>query len=392
MNKIYIVGAVRTAVGSFGGALSTVPAAALGSVVIKEALKRANIDAANVDEVFLGSILTAAAGQNVARQAALSAGIPETVCSTVVNMLCGSGMKTLMMGRQSILSGDNDIVVTGGTENMSLAPYALPNARYGYKLGDGAVVDTMVKDGLTCAVNNIHMGITAENLAAKYNITREEQDTFAAESQRKAAKAQADGLFDDEIVPVEIKSRKETIIFNKDEYIKPDTTAEKLAKLRPAFTSDGSVTAGNASGINDGAAALVLASEAAVSKYGLKPLAQITAMGQAGVDPKIMGIGPVDAVKKALKNAGWTMKDVELIEANEAFAAQALSVARELEFNMDIVNVNGGAIALGHPIGASGARILVTLLYEMKRRGLSKGLATACIGGGMGIACLVEVL
>jgi acetyl-CoA C-acetyltransferase len=391
MKKVFIVGAVRTAIGSFGGTLAAVSAAELGSVVIREALKRANIEASHVDEVFMGSVLTAGAGQNVARQAAIQAGISDTVCSTTVNMLCGSGMKTLVMGRQSILAGDNEIVVAGGTENMDLAPYALPHARHGYKLRDGEIVDTLVKDGLMCAMNNIHMGNTAENLAAKYGITREEQDAFAAESQRRAAHAQANGFFDDEIVPVEIKTKKETIVFKSDEYIKPDTTVERLSKLRPAFAGDGTVTAGNASGINNGAAALVLASEVAVAKYGLKPMAEILAVGQAGVAPEIMGIGPVEAVRKAMRNAEYNMREIQLIEANEAFAAQALSVAKELELDMNIVNVNGGAIALGHPIGASGARIMVTLLCEMRRRGLSKGLATACIGGGMGIACVVRV-
>ena len=390
MKKVYIVGAARTAIGSFGGALATVHVSKLGAVAIAEGIKRAGLGPEAVDEVFMGSILTAAAGQNAARQAALAAGIGQGVCSTAVNMLCGSGLKTVLMGRQSILAGDNHIVVAGGMENMSMAPYALPNARYGYKMGDGALVDTMIKDGLTCAMNNYHMGITAENLAEKYSISREAQDIFAAESQRKAAAAIESGRFDDEIIPVEIKSRKDTIIFKTDEYPRGDTTADKLAKLRPAFKEDGTVTAGNASGINDGAAAVVLASEEAVAKYGLKPLACIAGMGQAGVDPAIMGIGPVDATKKALANAGWTMGDVELIEANEAFAAQALSVGKELNFNSEILNVNGGAIALGHPIGASGARILVTLLYEMQKRSLKKGLATLCVGGGMGISVLVE--
>lgn len=387
---VYIVGAARTAVGAMGGALSGIPAYKLGATAMKEALKRSGLKPTDVDEVFMGAVLTAGAGQNVARQAALESGIGERVCATAVNMLCGSGLKSLALGRQSILAGENDVVVVGGMENMSLAPYVLPQARYGYRMNDGAVVDSMVKDGLFCAINHIHMGVTAENLAEKYGITREEQDAFAAESQRKAGAALASGRFKDEIVPVEIKSKKETVLFSTDEHPRPDTTVEKLAKLRPAFKEGGTVTAGNASGINDGAAALVLASERAVTQYGLKPLAAVAGMGQAGVDPVIMGIGPAEAVRKALTNAGWWLGDVGLIEGNEAFAAQALSVARELDFNPAITNVNGGAIALGHPIGASGARILVSLLYEMEKRGVQKGLATLCVGGGMGIAILVE--
>ncbi|MDR1706060.1 MAG: acetyl-CoA C-acetyltransferase [Clostridiales bacterium] len=391
MKNVYIAGASRTAIGSMGGALSAVPVAKLGAAVIKESLKRAGLEADKVDEVFMGSVLTAAQGQNVTRQASLEAGIGQGVCATTINMLCGSGLKSVMTGRQSIQTGDNDIVVAGGMENMSMAPYALPSARFGYRLNDGVIVDTMVKDGLSCAITDCHMGITAENLAEKYGITREEQDAFSAGSQQKAVAAIQAGRFDDEIVPIEIKVKKDTVAFKTDEFPRAGTTAEGLAKLRPAFKPDGTVTAGNASGINDGAVALVLASEDAVKKYGLKPLARIAGMGQAGVDPAIMGIGPVDAVNKALANAGWSLADVELIEANEAFAAQSLSVAKELGFNMDIVNVNGGAIALGHPIGASGARILVTLLYEMQKRGLKKGLATLCVGGGMGVACLVEM-
>jgi acetyl-CoA C-acetyltransferase len=391
MKNVYIGGPARTAIGSMGGALSAIPAAKLGAAAIKEAVKRAGLEAAQIDEVFMGSVLTAAQGQNVTRQAALEAGIGQGVCATTISMVCGSGLKSVMTGRQSIQTGDNEIVVVGGMENMSMAPYALPNARFGYRLNDGTVVDTMVKDGLTCAINNYHMGITAENLAEKYGISREEQDAFSAGSQQKAVAAIEAGRFDDEIVPIEIKVKKDTVQFKVDEFPRAGTTAEGLSKLRPAFKPDGTVTAGNASGINDGAAALVLASEDAVKKHGLKPLARIAGMGQAGVDPSIMGIGPVDAVKKALSNAGWSLADAQLIEANEAFAAQALSVAKELGFNMDIVNVNGGAIALGHPIGASGARILVTLLYEMQKRGLKKGLATLCVGGGMGVACLVEM-
>ncbi|MCL2407614.1 MAG: acetyl-CoA C-acetyltransferase [Defluviitaleaceae bacterium] len=393
MKKTYIISACRTAIGAFGGALANVPAADLGAAVIGEAVKRANISPDHVDEVIMGIILAAGFGQNVVRQAALKAGIPQDVCASAINMLCGSGLKSIMLGRQSILAGDNDIVVVGGTENMSLAPYILPNARNGYKLGNGAVVDSMVNDGLTCAMNNIHMGITAENLAKKYDITREEQDAFAAESQRKAGIALESDRFADEIVPIEIKVRRDVIIFDKDEYPRPGTTVETLAKLRPAFLSTeegGTVTAGNASGINDGAAALVIASEEAVKKYDLTPLAEILGTGQAGVDPAIMGIGPVEAVKKALASANLTLADIDLIEANEAFAAQSISVSRELNFDMSKVNVNGGAIALGHPIGASGARVLVTLLYEMQKRGAKHGLATLCVGGGMGVGIVVK--
>ncbi|MCL2702203.1 MAG: acetyl-CoA C-acetyltransferase [Defluviitaleaceae bacterium] len=390
MSKVYIVGAARTAIGSMGGALMNVPAPKLGAVAIAEAVKRAGLTPADVDEVIMGAVLTAGFGQNVARQAALQAGIGENVCATVVNMLCGSGLKSLTLGRQSIIAGDNDIVAAGGMESMSKAPYALLDARFGYKLFNGAVVDTMINDGLLCAMNHIHMGITAENLAEKYGISRLEQDIYAVESQRKTADAVTSGRFNDEIVPVEITVNKETVQFKTDEFPRPDTNIEKIARLRPAFKEGGTVTAGNSSGINDGAAALMLASEAAVEKRGLKPLAVIKAMGQAGVDPAIMGIGPVQAVKNALAAANWSMDEVELIETNEAFAAQSLSVAKELKLNMDIVNVNGGAIALGHPIGASGARILVTLLYEMEKRGVRKGLAALCIGGGMGIAVAVE--
>lgn len=390
MKNIYIVGAARTAIGSLGGALSAVPSPALGAAAMGEALKRAGIGPEKVDEVFLGSVLTAGLSQNVARQAALAAGISEGVCATTVNMVCGSGLKAVALGRQSIIAGENEIVAAGGCENMSMAPYALPGARFGYRLNDGVLVDTMVKDGLTCAINNYHMGITAENLAEKYGITRQEQDEFSALSQQKAEKAIAEGRFGDEIVPVMIKVKKDTVEFKTDEFPRPGTTAEKLAALKPAFKPDGTVTAGNASGINDGAASVIIASEDAVKKYGLKPLAKILSFGQAGVSPSIMGIGPVEAVKKALNTAGLSVSDIELVEANEAFAAQSLSVMKELKFNPAIVNVNGGAIALGHPIGASGARILVTLLYEMKKRGVKKGLATLCIGGGMGIACVVD--
>lgn len=389
--KVVIAGAARTAIGTFGGALANTPAAELGAVAIKTALARAGVGADEVCEVLMGNVLQAGLGQNPARQAALKAGIPNTTPATTINKVCGSGLKTVTLGVQAILCGDADIVVAGGMENMSLAPYLLDKARTGYRMGDGKLIDTMVHDGLWCVIGDTHMGITAENLASKYCLTREEQDVFAAASQNKAEQAWANGRFADEIAPVVIPQRKgDPVIVNKDEHFRPGTTAESLAKLRPAFKADGSVTAGNASGINDGAAALVLMSEDEANKRGIKPLATIVGYGAAGVDPSIMGIGPVDATKRALKKAGWELKDVELIEANEAFASQALSVAKELQFDPAKVNVNGGAIALGHPIGASGTRILVTLLYEMAKRDVHKGLATLCIGGGMGIAIAVE--
>ncbi|MBT2677624.1 acetyl-CoA C-acetyltransferase [Bacillus sp. ISL-35] len=388
-----IVAAVRTAIGSFNGSLKNISAPELGAAVIKDALKQAGVKPEQVDEIIMGNVLQAGLGQNPARQAAIKAGIPESASSMTINKVCGSGLKAVHLAAQAIIAGDAEIVVAGGMENMSQAPYLLKNARDGFKMGDQKLVDSMTSDGLTCAFNDYHMGVTAENLCSKYEIGREEQDEFAASSQEKAAKAIEEGKFKDEIVPIEIPQRKgDPVVFDTDEYPKKGTTAEKLGGLRPAFKKDGSVTAGNASGINDGAAALVVMSRAKADELGLKPLVVIKGNASAGVDPSIMGIGPVDAVKKALKKSGMTMDQMELIEANEAFAAQSLAVDRELNFNKDILNVNGGAIALGHPIGASGARILVTLIHEMKRRQAKAGLATLCIGGGQGVATVVELV
>ncbi|MBI9106498.1 MAG: acetyl-CoA C-acetyltransferase [Spirochaetales bacterium] len=393
MKEVYIVDALRTAVGNFGGSLSEIPAAKIAEPVIREILKRNNLEGKDVDEVLLGNVLQAGQGQNPARQALLYAGIPKEKTALTVNMVCGSGLRTVAMAAQSLKCEDADIIIAGGTENMSLAPYLLPKARTGLRMGDGAVVDEMIKDGLWDVFNDYHMGITAENLAEKYEISRGEQDLFAAGSQNKAEAAIKDGKFKDEILPFEIPQRKgEPIIFDTDEFPKMGVTPEGLGKLRPAFKKDGTVTAANASGINDGAAIILMAGADAVKKKNLKPMAKIVSYGWAGVDPSIMGIGPVEAVRKALAKAGWSIDDLELIEANEAFAAQSLSVNKELGWNTDIINVNGGAIAIGHPIGASGARILVTLLYEMKKRGLKKGLATLCIGGGMGVALCVEMV
>jgi acetyl-CoA C-acetyltransferase len=387
-----IVAAVRTAIGSFNGSLKNISAPDLGAAVIKDALKQAGVQPDQVDEIIMGNVLQAGLGQNPARQAAIKAGIPESASSMTINKVCGSGLKAVHLAAQAIIAGDAEVVVAGGMENMSQAPYLLKNARDGFKMGDQKLVDSMTSDGLTCAFNDYHMGVTAENLCSKYEIGRSEQDEFAASSQEKAAKAIEKGKFKDEIVPIEIPQRKgDPVIFDTDEYPKKGTTAEKLGGLRPAFKKDGSVTAGNASGINDGAAALVVMSRAKAEELGLKPLVVIKGNASAGVDPSIMGIGPVDAVKKALNKAGMMMEDMELIEANEAFAAQSLAVDRELNFNKDILNVNGGAIALGHPIGASGARILVTLIHEMKRRNAKTGLATLCIGGGQGVATVVEL-
>jgi acetyl-CoA C-acetyltransferase len=387
-----IVAAVRTAIGSFNGSLKNISAPDLGAAVIKDALKQAGVEPGQVDEIIMGNVLQAGLGQNPARQAAIKAGIPESASSMTINKVCGSGLKAVHLAAQAIIAGDAEVVVAGGMENMSQAPYLLKNARDGFKMGDQKLVDSMTSDGLTCAFNDYHMGVTAENLCSKYEIGRSEQDEFAAASQEKAAKAIEEGKFKDEIVPIEIPQRKgDPVVFDTDEYPKKGTTAEKLGGLRPAFKKDGSVTAGNASGINDGAAALVVMSRAKAEELGLKPLVVIKGNASAGVDPSIMGIGPVDAVKKALNKAGMTMENMELIEANEAFAAQSLAVDRELNFNKDILNVNGGAIALGHPIGASGARILVTLIHEMKRRNAKTGLATLCIGGGQGVATVVEL-
>lgn len=390
--EVVIVSAVRTAIGSFNGSLKGVSAPELGAVAIKGALEKAGVKPEQVDEVILGNVLQAGLGQNPARQAALKAGLPETVSAMTINKVCGSGLKAVHLATQAILAGDADIVLAGGMENMSQAPYLLKNARDGFKMGDQKLVDSMITDGLWCAFNDYHMGITAENLCDKYELTREEQDAFAASSQEKAVKAIEDGKFKDEIVAVEIPQRKgDPIVFDTDEYPKKGTTAEKLAGLRPAFKKDGSVTAGNASGINDGAAVLLVMSKAKADELGVKPLVTIKGNASAGVDPSIMGIGPVTAVKKALEKAAVSMEELELIEANEAFAAQSLAVDKELQFNKEILNVNGGAIALGHPIGASGARILVTLIHEMKRREAKKGLATLCIGGGQGVATIVEL-
>ncbi|UYP46107.1 3-ketoacyl-CoA thiolase [Candidatus Lokiarchaeum ossiferum] len=392
MKEVVVISAVRTAVGSFGGALKQTSAVTLGSLVIKEALKRANIPGDKVDEVFMGCVLQAGYGQGVGRQASMGAGIPQEVPASTINMICGSGLKTVSLGVQSIIAGDNDIVVAGGTESMSMAPYLVKNARWGYRMGPGELYDSMVKDGLWEVFNDYHMGITAENIAAQWKLTREEQDQFAATSQQRASKAKNEGRFKDEIVPVEIpQRRKDPIIFDTDEFIRDGTTAEKLAKLRPAFKKDGTVTAGNASGINDGAAAIVLMSKEKADELGLTPMATIVSHASAGVDPKIMGTGPIPATRKALAKANLKVDDLDLIEANEAFASQSLAVVKELGLNTEIVNVNGGAIAIGHPIGASGARIFVTLLYEMMKRKSTYGLATLCIGGGMGEAVIVKM-
>jgi acetyl-CoA C-acetyltransferase len=389
MSGIVIAAAARTAIGSFNGAFATVPASALGAAVIRAALERAAIAPQEVDEAILGQVLSAGQGQNPARQAALAAGLPIESTAIGLNQVCGSGLRAVALAAQSIACGDAKIVVAGGQESMSLSVHAL-YARAGIKMGPGELVDTMIKDGLWDAFNNVHMGITAENIAQRHAISRADQDAFALASQQKAAAAAAAGRFAGEIVPVVVKTRKGDVTVDKDEYIRPDTTAEALAKLRPAFAKDGTVTAGNASGLNDGAAALVVMPEAEAARRGLTPLARIVSWATAGVDPAVMGLGPIPATQKALAKAGWTVDDLDLIEANEAFAAQALAVGRALGFDPAKLNVNGGAIALGHPIGASGARVLVTLLAEMARRGSKRGLATLCIGGGMGIALTVE--
>ena len=416
MKDLYVVNCCRTAIGSFGGSLKNTPAAELGAIVVKEALNRAGVKPENVDEVMFGCILTAAQGQNVARQVSIKAGIPYSVPAYTVGMVCGSGMKSLIEGARSILAGDADVVVCGGTENMSAAPFASMDARWGARMGDKKLVDTMIKDGLWDAYNNYHMGTTAENINDIWGITRQEQDEFAAASQQKTEAAQAAGKFEAEIVPVPVKVKKQVVDFKVDEFPKAGVTAEGIAKLRGAFpvgpespnpdvvhtfevtgkkeTEDKGqqrVTAANASGINDGAAAIVLASGEAVEKYGLKPMAKLIGWGQGGVDPKIMGVGPVPASRQAMAKAGVTIDDIDLIEANEAFAAQSIAVGRELGFDSAKLNVNGGAIALGHPVGASGARIIVTLLHEMQKRDdAKKGLATLCIGGGMGVATVFE--
>ena len=389
MTEIVIASAARTPVGAFNGGLSSVPAHYLGEVAIRGALERAKVSAEEVDEVILGQILSAGEGQNPARQAALKAGIPQESTAYGINQLCGSGLRTVALGYQSILCGDANIVVAGGQESMSQAPHAV-HLRNGIKMGPGTMTDTMIHDALTCAFNGYHMGNTAENVAQKWQLTREEQDAFAVSSQNKAEAAQKAGKFKDEIVPVTIKTRKGDIVVDTDEHPKHGTTMESVGKLRAAFAKDGTVTAANASGINDGAAAVVLMTADEASKRGIAPKARIVSWATAGVDPAIMGTGPIPSSRKALEKAGWSIDDLELVEANEAFAAQALAVNKDLGWNPDIVNVNGGAIALGHPVGASGARVLVTLLHEMEKRDLKKGLATLCIGGGMGIAMCVE--
>ena len=390
MKKIVLAGACRTAIGTMGGALSTVPAAELGSIVIKEALNRAGVPAEQVDHVYMGCVIQAGLGQNVARQAALKAGLPVTTPAVTVNVVCGSGLNCVNMAAQMIEAGDADIVVAGGTESMSLAPYAMMKGRYGYRMGNATLVDTMVNDALWDAFNNYHMGITAENVAEQWGLTREMLDEFAACSQQKCEKAVAEGKFKDEIVPVEVKGKKGSVIVDTDEGPRPGTTAETLARLKPAFKKDGIVTAGNASGINDGAAAIVVMSEEKAKELGVKPMATWIGGALGGVDPSIMGVGPVAAVNKLMKKLDRKVSDMDLIEANEAFAAQSLAVGHDLGFEMDKLNVNGGAIALGHPVGASGCRILVTLLHEMQRRDAKTGLATLCIGGGMGCATVVE--
>ena len=416
MRDVYVISSCRTAVGTFGGTLRDVPAADLGATVIAEALKRGNVKGEWLDEVMFGNVLSAAQGQNVARQCMVKAGVPLEVPAYTVSMVCGSGLKTVIEGSRAIQAGDADLIMCGGTESMSGAPYAIPAARWGARMGDIKAVDTMIKDGLWDAYNNYHMGTTAENICDIWGITREELDEFGYNSQMKALAAIKSGRFEDEIVPVTVKKKKETIEFKVDEHPK-DTTLEKMAKLRGAFPNSADntvdkvemtfeathmtpsaentgvqrVTAGNASGLNDGAAAIILASKEAVEKYGLKPLFKVVSWGQGGVDPKIMGTGPIPASRQAMAKAGLTIKDMDLIEANEAFAAQSIAVARELEFDMSKVNVNGGAIAIGHPVGCSGARIIVTLLHEMmKRDDAKKGLATLCIGGGLGVAAIFE--
>lgn len=389
MNDIVITGAARTPIGSFNGSLASVPASELGAVAITEALKRSAVSGEDVSEVIFGQVLTAGAGQNPARQAAMAAGIPSARTAVTINQVCGSGLRSIAMGFQAIKSGDSSVVVAGGQENMSLSTHCA-HLRNGYKMGSAEFIDTMIKDGLWDAFHNYHMGTTAENVADKWEITRETQDAFAAASQQKAEAAQAAGKFVDEIVPVTVKNRRGDVVVDADEYIKAGTTAEALAKLRPAFSRDGSVTAGNASGLNDGAAAVVLMSSDEAAKRGAKPLARIASWATTGVDPQIMGSGPISASRAALEKAGWSVDDLDLIEANEAFAAQACAVNNDMGWDTDKVNVNGGAIALGHPIGASGTRVLITLLHEMQRRDVKKGLATLCIGGGMGIAMCVE--
>ena len=388
--KIVLAGACRTAIGTMSGALSTVPAAELGAIVIKEAVKRAGIAPENVDQVYMGCVIQAGQGQNVARQASLHAGLPVEVPAVTINVVCGSGLQAVNMAAQMIEAGDADIVVAGGCENMSMAPYAVMQGRYGYRMNNGTLVDTMIKDALWDAFNDYHMGITAENICEQWGLTREELDKFAADSQNKCEAAQKAGAFKDEIVPVEVKKKKETVIVDTDEGPRPGTTAEVLAKLRPAFKKDGIVTAGNSSGINDGAAAVVVMSEEKAKELGVTPMATWVAGALAGVEPRIMGIGPVAATRKVMEKTGMKIEDFDVIEANEAFAAQSVAVGKDLGFDLSKLNPNGGAIALGHPVGASGCRILVTLLHEMQKKDAKTGLATLCIGGGMGCAAIVK--
>ncbi|GAA0114614.1 acetyl-CoA C-acetyltransferase [Clostridium senegalense] len=391
MREVVIASAVRTPIGSFGGGLSKFSAVDLGVLTAKEAIKRAGISADVIDEAIIGCVLSGGLGQNVARQIAVKAGLKEESTAMSINKVCGSGLRAVSLAAQIIKAGDADVMLVGGAESMSTAPYVLPNNRWGQRMGDGTVVDTMIKDGLWEAFNNYHMGITAENVAEKYGITREMQDEFALNSQLKAERAIKEGRFKDEIVPVEVPQRKkDPIIFDTDEFPKFNMTIEKLAKLKPAFKKDGTVTAGNASGINDGSAMLIVMSKEKADELGVKPLATIKSYGSAGLDPKIMGCGPIPATKKALEKANLKIEDIDLIEANEAFASQSIAVAKDLNLNTEIVNVNGGAIALGHPIGASGARILVSLIHEMAKRDCKTGLATLCIGGGQGTALIVE--
>lgn len=390
MKKIVLAGACRTPIGVFGGTLSSVSAAQLGAIVIKESIKRAGISPEQIDQVYMGCVIQAGLGQNVARQASIMAGLPVATPAVTMNVVCGSGLNCVNQAAEMILAGDAEIVVAGGMENMSMSPYAIPQGRFGYRMGNGTLVDTMVNDALTDAFHQYHMGITAENIAKEWDISRKEQDEFAAYSQEKAFWAREQGRFSEEIVPVTVKNKKETVLFEKDEGIRPGTTADSIARLRPAFLENGTVTAANSSGINDGAAAIILMSEEKAKELQVKPMALWKAGALAGVDPAIMGIGPVEASRKVMEKTGLNIEDFDLIEANEAFAAQAIAVARELNIEEEKLNVNGGAIALGHPVGASGCRILVTLLYEMQRRNLRKGLATLCIGGGMGCATVVE--
>ena len=392
-DNIVIVAAGRTALGTFGGSLSSLPASELGATVIKGLLERSGLKPEQINEVILGQVLTAGVGQNPARQAVLSAGLPVEVPAMTINKVCGSGLKAVHLAYQAVACGDADIVIAGGQETMSASAHVLPGSRNGQKMGDWKLVDTMIKDGLWCATNDYHMGMTAENIAAQYGFTREAQDEFAAGSQQKTEAAQKAGAFNDEIIPVVIPQRKgDPLVFNTDEFPRAGTTAASLGKLRPAFKKDGSVTAGNASGINDGAAAVIVMTAAKAAELGLTPMARIVAFSSAGVDPAIMGTGPIPATTKCLEKAGWSVADLDMIEANEAFAAQAMSVNESLGFDLSKVNISGGAIALGHPIGASGARVLVTLLHGMKRTGAKKGLATLCIGGGQGVALAVEAV